>query len=438
MRGQRRRHDDDRAGAPDDAEQWQRDIDVNLTGAFRTVQACLGGMRERRLRSHRRDLQRRRRSAGLPGQVAYAASKAGQLGMVRTLAGENAAHGITVNAVLPGLVATEQVLAMPADGARARGRVAAVGPAGRARGDRGGGGVPRRRRGGAGQRAGDRGGRRRVAVAADARLRARLRRAGADTIGSAMDEAGHLCERAATSAADLDVIRHGEGPRVVLVHGSVVGAARTWSHQLALAQRWELVLPNRPGFGDSLALARGDFAAEAPLIAELLGDGAHLVGHSYGAVIALYAAALRPDAVRSLTISEPGCMRVAAGDAAVDAQIAAGELLYERGQELSPLDFLRAFRGGVGSTHETPAQLGEELLHGARLCMRERPPWEADPPLQALRSTSFPKLVISGGHSRVVQEAADARQRRVFGQQREDRRRRRRRFGGRARGIFRP
>jgi len=53
--------------------------------------------------------------AGLPGQVAYAASKAGQLGMVRTLAGENAGHGITVNAILPGLVATEQVLAMPAD-----------------------------------------------------------------------------------------------------------------------------------------------------------------------------------------------------------------------------------------------------------------------------------------------------------------------------------
>jgi len=50
---------------------------------------------------------------GLPGQVAYAASKAGLLGMMRTLASENAALGITANAVLPGLVATEQVLAMP-------------------------------------------------------------------------------------------------------------------------------------------------------------------------------------------------------------------------------------------------------------------------------------------------------------------------------------
>jgi acetoacetyl-CoA reductase len=96
------------------AEQWQLDIDVNLTGAFRTVQACIGGMRER---GHGRIVVISSLAAigGLPGQVAYAASKAGQLGMMRTLASENAAHGITVNAILPGLVATEQVLAMPAE-----------------------------------------------------------------------------------------------------------------------------------------------------------------------------------------------------------------------------------------------------------------------------------------------------------------------------------
>jgi NAD(P)-dependent dehydrogenase (short-subunit alcohol dehydrogenase family) len=95
-------------------EQWQRDIDVNLTGAFRTVQACLGAMRERRY-GRIVVISSVAAVAGLPGQVAYAASKAGQLGMIRTLAAENAARGITVNAVLPGLVATEQVLAMPAD-----------------------------------------------------------------------------------------------------------------------------------------------------------------------------------------------------------------------------------------------------------------------------------------------------------------------------------
>jgi acetoacetyl-CoA reductase len=96
------------------AEQWQRDIDVNLTGAFRTVQACLPGMRER---GSGRVILISSMAAlgGLPGQVAYAASKAGQLGMMRTLASENAPYGITVNAILPGLVATEQVRAMPAE-----------------------------------------------------------------------------------------------------------------------------------------------------------------------------------------------------------------------------------------------------------------------------------------------------------------------------------
>jgi NAD(P)-dependent dehydrogenase (short-subunit alcohol dehydrogenase family) len=89
------------------AEQWQRDIDVNLTGAFRTVQACLGGMRERGF-GRIVVISSVAAIGGLPGQVAYAASKAGQLGMVRTLAGESAAHGITVNAILPGLVAGDR------------------------------------------------------------------------------------------------------------------------------------------------------------------------------------------------------------------------------------------------------------------------------------------------------------------------------------------
>jgi pimeloyl-ACP methyl ester carboxylesterase len=210
------------------------------------------------------------------------------------------------------------------------------------------------------------------------------------------------------SGAALEVIRLGSGPPVVLVHGSVVGARRTWRHQMALAEDWALSLPNRPGFGASPPLARGDFEAEAPQIAELLGDGAHLVGHSYGAVIALYAAALRPEAVRSLSVSEPGCLRVAAGEDLVDAQIAHGELLYERAATLSALEFLRAFRGGVGSTHETPGRLAGELLDGARLLMRERPPWEAEPPLEALGGARFPKLVISGGHSPVFEAVCDA------------------------------
>src|SRR5882757_11090778 len=94
------------------AQKWQRDIDVNLTGAFRVVQACLPGMRQRRygrivavssLAGH----------TGLAGQVAYAASKAGLQGAIKTIAIENLAYGITANCVLPGMVATPAVNAFP-------------------------------------------------------------------------------------------------------------------------------------------------------------------------------------------------------------------------------------------------------------------------------------------------------------------------------------
>lgn len=95
-------------------EQWQGDLDVNLTGAFRVAQACLGGMRERgwgRLVF----ISSGAAKSGLRGQVAYSASKAGLLGMSKTLAAENVAKGITSNAILPGMVATEKVRAMPAE-----------------------------------------------------------------------------------------------------------------------------------------------------------------------------------------------------------------------------------------------------------------------------------------------------------------------------------
>jgi pimeloyl-ACP methyl ester carboxylesterase len=218
------------------------------------------------------------------------------------------------------------------------------------------------------------------------------------------------------TAADLDVERIGAGPPVVLVHGSIVDARRTWRRQLELADAWELCIPNRPGFAASPPLARGDFEAEAPLMADLLGDGAHLVGHSYGGVIALLAAAARPEAVRSLTVSEPGSLRVAAGDPAVDAVIAQGDELYRRRSEVTPRDFVLLFRSGLHSAHETPEELPEWLERGARHAMEERPPWEAEVPLDALAAASFPTLVISGDHSPAFEAVCDVLAERIGGE----------------------
>jgi len=207
-------------------------------------------------------------------------------------------------------------------------------------------------------------------------------------------------------ADQLEVTRIGEGPPVLFVHGSIVGAELTWRRQHPLAERWTLVIPNRPGFGASPPLPRGDFEVEARLFAELLGDGAHLVGHSYGAVIALLAAAARPQAVLSLTVSEPGALQLA-GTPEGERMIAHGEMLYAAGDSIPRDDFLRLFRTGTGSSRATPAELPEELLRGAELAMRERPPWEAEVPLDQLAAVGLPALAISGGHSPVFEAVCD-------------------------------
>jgi pimeloyl-ACP methyl ester carboxylesterase len=209
-------------------------------------------------------------------------------------------------------------------------------------------------------------------------------------------------------AADLEVERLGEGPPVLFVHGDVVGPASTWRKQRPLAERWHLIIPSRPGFGESPALERNDFEVEAPLFAELLGEGAHLVGHSYGAVIALLAAAERPEAVRSLTVSEPGALRLAEGTPVVDEMITNGERLFRRGAAIPNEAFLRLFRFGAGSSHATPGQLPEELVRGVELLKSERPSWEADIPLERLAAADFPVLVLSGGHSAGFEAVCDA------------------------------
>ena len=95
-------------------ERWQKDLDVNLTGTLRTLQACLPGMRERQygrivIISSTAALH------GMPAQVGYSASKAGLLGLAKTVAAENAGLGITCNVVLPGMTASSGILGMPQD-----------------------------------------------------------------------------------------------------------------------------------------------------------------------------------------------------------------------------------------------------------------------------------------------------------------------------------
>jgi 3-oxoacyl-[acyl-carrier protein] reductase len=85
---------------------WERDLRVNLTGAFNCAQAVWPHMRER---SWGRVINMASVAGTLGGfgQASYSTTKAGLLGLTRTLAMEGARHGITCNAIVPGVIGTE-------------------------------------------------------------------------------------------------------------------------------------------------------------------------------------------------------------------------------------------------------------------------------------------------------------------------------------------
>ena len=93
-------------------EQWKEVIDTNLTGVFNTVHPIWPGMRERKF-GRVVVISSINGQKGQFGQVNYAATKAGDLGIVKSLAQEGARFNITANAVCPGYIATEMVMAVP-------------------------------------------------------------------------------------------------------------------------------------------------------------------------------------------------------------------------------------------------------------------------------------------------------------------------------------
>ncbi len=93
-------------------EQWQQVIDTNLSGVFNMTHPIWPGMRERRF-GRVIVISSINGQKGQFAQVNYAASKAGDLGIVKSLAQEGARFGITANAVCPGYIATDMVMAVP-------------------------------------------------------------------------------------------------------------------------------------------------------------------------------------------------------------------------------------------------------------------------------------------------------------------------------------
>jgi len=103
----------------------------------------------------------------------------------------------------------------------------------------------------------------------------------------------------------------------VLVHGALATGSEEWQEQRPLADAgYRLLVLDRCGYGSSPPIDGEDFLVDADDIDVAIGDGAHVVAHSYGGLGAMFAAARRPEAVYSLTLLEPPAFTMTSDDRA--------------------------------------------------------------------------------------------------------------------------
>jgi pimeloyl-ACP methyl ester carboxylesterase len=202
--------------------------------------------------------------------------------------------------------------------------------------------------------------------------------------------------------SDLDQPLHvevwGSGTRVVMIHGSLATGADEWQAQRPLADiGFELVIPDRRGYGASPTADGEDFLVDAADIADLMGGGAHLVGHSYGGLGAMYAAANNPTATLSLTLLEPAAISIATHDPSVRAFDEAVRTVWAL--DLPDDEWVARFLQTVGTD---PSELPADLLDAATAMVpvfrRGRPYFDAAPPVDEVAQGQYPKLVVSGGY----------------------------------------
>jgi pimeloyl-ACP methyl ester carboxylesterase len=184
-----------------------------------------------------------------------------------------------------------------------------------------------------------------------------------------------------------------------LVHGSLAIGAEEWDAQRPLAgEGFRLLAVDRRGYGRSPTADGEDFLRDAEDVVELMGDGAHLVGHSYGCLGVLCAAVGRPEATRSIALLEPAAFALGQRDPAGRALLEEVRSLWS--QDLPDEEWVVGFLKAVGSD---PAAQPPEFLAAAvplvPLLRRGRPFWDPELPLDELAAMRCPKLVVSGGHS---------------------------------------
>ena len=181
--------------------------------------------------------------------------------------------------------------------------------------------------------------------------------------------------------------------QVILVHGTMTWGLAAFAHQQPLAEHRRVLVVDRRGFGASPDIEQSDYDVDADDIVALMDRPSHLVGHSYGGVVAMLAAVRRPELVSSLALIEPAALAVAADHPVVAAALEANRRYVAASRSMSAEDYLRAAYSGSDEPIPEPFEFA---LRSAQTAMRERPCWEADVPVDAIRPAKYPKLVLAG------------------------------------------
>ncbi len=212
-----------------------------------------------------------------------------------------------------------------------------------------------------------------------------------------------------------DVWGDRQKPAVILLHGSFAAdPTAIWIQQRVLADRYRLVIPHRFGYGNSRMpegvkeAGAASLAADVQAIAGLLEPKTHLVGFSYGGLIALMVAAKNPELVSSLAVIEPPLYGLLRGDAEAEKLIGSLQPVYAAARQLPPEGFYYAFLQGLGQQVDPAVPLSPERLQAARAAAKEAVPWEVELPLASLAAAPFPKLVISGSWNQLNDRLCEA------------------------------
>lgn len=231
-----------------------------------------------------------------------------------------------------------------------------------------------------------------------------------------------------TSALPIHITKWGtEGPLVLLIHGGVQGnlggGPNTFVGQKPLSQiGWRVELADRPGFGESPSRGADDMEADSVWIADTLGAGGNLIGHSFGGGEALLAAARRPGAVRSLVLVEPALQPMLSTEPHLFAdpvlRDSAMKMVADVTTAQTPGQLAISFASGLGTD-------GHGSLNRAAIALQEHPeaaatvgcallraraasPQQLRTAADAVVEAGIPVLVITGGYDPGTDAAGEA------------------------------